>query len=82
MGIIWGPLHLPNPFLLPLSIRIPAVMASSIILHQDKICQGILLSCLVQPQQEALRVTAIRMQLPPHAGSLACRRRSCRRGGD
>ena len=49
-------------------------MASSIILHQDKICQGVLLSCLVQPQQEALLMTAIRMQLPPRAGSLACRR--------
>jgi len=83
MEIIWGPLHLPNSFLLPLSIRILAVMASSIILHQDKICQGFLLSCLVQPQQKALLVTAIRMQLPPRAGSLACRRGSCRhRGGD
>jgi len=56
-------------------------MASSIILHQDKICQGVLLSCLVQPQQEALLMTAIRMQLPPRAGSLACRRGSCRHRG-
>ena len=48
-------------------------MASSIILHQDKIYQepeGVLLSCLVQPRQEALLTIALRMQLPPHAGAL------------
>ena len=34
---IWGPLNLPNSFLLLLNIRIPTVMAGGIILNQDKI---------------------------------------------